>query len=254
MSNAQELLARITVPKTEPCRRKSILLEGEPGTGKTYNALHMPGPILCIYADNNRMTLEMMGQERDDITEVRVETWADFDPGLVNLIKNRELDYETIVVDSIDALYAILVDKERGNKTKLGFDEWANVLNTQRRVTFELTQSCRPQSGKRDYNFIATAHLQAQTNADGNLVRYEPAIQGSFRNKIEAYFDLVLLADDETKFIQQPGQTQKVRQKSCFIRTISPDNYHTCKAPITWPSRVASLDEIQKLIDADLQK
>ena len=67
-------------------------------------------------------------------------------------------------------LYAILVDKERGNRTKLGFDEWANVLNAQRRVTFELTQACRPRKDKRDYNFIATAHIQTQTNADGNLV------------------------------------------------------------------------------------
>lgn len=247
-----ELLARITVPQTAPTRRRSILLEGEPGTGKTFNVLQMPGPILCIYADNNRMTLEMIQQQRDDITEVRVETWADFDPGLINLIKNRELEFETIVVDSIDMLFAIRVDKERGNQTKLDFDNWANVLNTNRRVTFELTQACRPRENKRDYNLVATIHIQAQTNKDGNLIKYEPSIQGSFRNKIESYFDLVLLADSETKYVQVPNQTQKIRKKTCFIRTISPDNYHTCKAPIHWPARVDILGDIQVLIDNDL--
>lgn len=252
MSNVTDLLARISVPKlTQPCRRKSILLKGKSGTGKTWNALHMPGPILVIAADPNRMTLEMMQTQRDDITEVYIDKWTDFDPHLINLIKNRELEYETIVVDTADMLYGVLVDKERGTKAKLGFDEWANVLNAQRRVTFELVQSCRPQSGKRDYNLVATAHIQEQTNSDGNLLRYETAIQGSFRSKIEAYFDLVLLSDDETKFVDVPGGP-KTRKKTTFIRTISPDNYHTCKAPLHWPARVGSLEEILKIIDEDL--
>lgn len=245
-TKADDLLARLTVPDQEtPDSRMSILLEGEPGTGKTHNALRQAGKTLVVYADNNRATLTTAKLDPAlDITEIRIDKWKDFDPLIVNLIKNREFEFDNIVVDSYDALMQLLVDDCRGLKVKLGFDEWANVLNSARRVTFELTQACRPREDKRDYNILCTMHLQAQTDADNRIIKYEPALQGSFRSKVEAYFDLVLLSDSETLF----DPDTKERTKTTFIRTVAPTNYHTCKAPLHWPSRVNSLEEIHKII------
>jgi len=233
-----------------------MLLLGDAGTAKSHNVLTLPGKTLAIYADNNRMTVKKLKRmPQHDITEARfdVKNWSEFDPELLDKMKNRELDFDNIVIDSIDMLQGVLCDKIRGNKSKLDWDDWGNVLNTFRRITFEFTQACRPQEGKRDYNVIATSHFQPQNGPDGNLHCYEPKIQGGFRRDIAAYFDLVLLADVEVKYVQVPDEPQKVRQNNYFIRTVSPDNYHKLKTGGKhWPARVADLGAIQKLIDDDL--
>lgn len=250
MTTKLDLLERITIPKAPKggVTRKSILLKGFAKCGKSHNTLHLPGKTIVVAADPNTDTLEKVRLERpDDIVAVDIRDWKDFDPGFINLVKNRELDFENIVIDSIDFLYAKLIDKIQGHKAKLGFDEWAEALNAQRRLTFELVSACRPQSGKRNYNLVATAHLHAQTNAEGGLVAYETAIQGSFRSKIEAYFDFILIADKETK----RNAATKEPEDHYFIRTVRPNNYHTCSGRKGWPARVNSLEEIQKIISEE---
>ena len=149
-------------------------------------------------------------------------------------------------------LYNVFIDKERGHRTKLDYDNWTNVLNTQRRCTFELVQACRPRDGFRDYNIVTTVHTKRSSDSDGRTTAIECHIQGQFRDIIEGYFDLVLIADYETKNVTIPGTTTKERRKTHFIRTVENDNYSTTKTPEHWPARVNTLADIQKLIDNDI--
>ena len=253
MPTTAELLARITVPKAKPTKYRSILLEGGPGTGKTHYTLHMPGPILCIYTDNNRATLEALREHRDDIHEVEIQNWQeDFDPFLLNKLKNRELDIETVIVDGMSSLFNVWVAEKKLRKPKFTHDEWGDLLNLQTRVTHELTNLCRPRESKPSYNFVATCLLQDKINEKDGFIKYEPMILGGFRSAIESKFDYVLLSASETQYVSVLGESKKVRKRHTFIRTVSPDNYHFCKTPTHWPARVANLEEILKLIDNDL--
>lgn len=253
MTSANELLARITVPKTPPCRRASILLEGQPGTGKTYNAFRLEGKTLGIYTDSNRATLDMLKAQGHDIHEVEIKNWKeDFDPFLLVKLKNRELDFDNIVVDSIDALFELWITEKQQRVKKFSHDEWAELLGIQTRVTYELTNLCRPRQGQRDYNFVATCKIQDTKDDQGIIFKYEPMILGSFRGKIEAKFDYVLQTDSEMVSEQVAGGKRE-RRKNLFIRTVPGDNYHSTKAPIHWPAKVGSLKDIHDLIDSDLQ-
>jgi len=247
-SKTEALITRLSVPKAQNNKR-SIMLSGFSGAGKTYSALQMPGSILCIYTDKNRDTLSTIQNTRDDILEISIEEWGKDWVPLIRAIGNREIKVENIVVDSMDALITVGIDGIRRKVGgKLEFDHWEEVRVMSQQATFELTQACRPIGGKRDYNVVVTMHLQAQTGKQDELIKYEPAIQGGFRQKIEQYFDFVLLADKETKMVDGTNN-KKVRKKHHFLRTVEPNLYYTCKARQEWPPKVKDLKEILSLLD-----
>ena len=248
-----DLLKRLTVPKTDRATRMSILIKGPPGTGKTHFTLEAPGPILNIYTDANRATLEAAQTTRPDITEIYIENYkTDLKP-LMTPLNSRLLDYETIIVDSYDMLHRVIHLDVQGTASQMTQQGWGELLNESRSTTHQLTQLCRPQRGKRDYNFVATVKIQDKSD-DGNLVSYEPSLTGSFRSSLESYFDIVLLADSETVRDKDPITQKSVQRKVCFLWTVPPSRYHTTKAPLHWPARIyGGWAELQGLIDKDLK-
>jgi len=250
-TQTQELLARLGTPQTSNNKR-SILVVGRPGSGKTHAVLDVPGPVLFISADTNRDTLIYAMEQRSDITEIHISDWKkDWYP-LRDAIKNRELDYETIFVDTYTSFSGVLVDgiaAQAGGK--LDFDQWGEILTSNRNACFELVQACRPYKERRAYNVVVTCHLaDIVDKKTKSLIRYGPQIAGSFREEIEGKFDFVLLADSEVKRVPSAADPKvKVPKKSYFLRTIEPSTFYTCKARSEWPARVENLGEILGFLD-----
>jgi len=247
------LIERLTVPRVSNNRR-SVMIAGMPGKGKTEAVLQAPGPIGCVYTDRNRDTLLKMMALRGDITEIGIDSWSrDWKP-FQSALDNRELPFESIVIDSLDELYGIGAEhiKAKAGGT-MEFDQWEELRVLGKNLTFSLTQATRPYKDRRAYNVLCTMHLQAMTGKKEELLRYAPAMQGSFRDKIEQYFDFVLLADSETKMVDLPGG-KKEKRKQYFLRTVEPSPFYTCKARSGWPSRVEDFNEVQALINQELAK
>jgi len=244
------LIERLSVPKVTNNKR-SYMLSGRAGVGKTHAALETPGSILCVYTDRNRDTLLAMQDRRDDITELAINDWdKDWKP-LQVAIDNRQLPFDNIVIDSMDELLTIgLEDIKRKAGGKLEFEQWEEVRVMSKKTTFTLTQAPRPHLDLRAYNVIVTMHIQAQEGKNSELIKYQPAILGGFRDKIEQYFDFIFLADSETKMVKDPATQKSERQKFYFLRTVEPSAYYTCKARSGWPARVESFNEILELIDS----
>ncbi len=243
--NAKALIDKLKVPPTPPGLRRSLLLKGDSGTGKTHFALQAPGPIGLIYQDCNRMTLETICQQRDDITELHVDKWDDAE-SFVTLLKNRQLPYESIIIDTLDMLYTVMLNHIRGSRANLTQEMWGTALNTYRRTTHEMTAAVRPRGDHPGYNVIAVSHLSKVTDKEGNIVDITPAIQGQFKDKLESYYDLVLLADQKVTTKVVSGQ-EPVSKKQCFVRTIS-QGLNNCKAPLDWPARFDTYAEFEKCL------
>lgn len=221
----------------------SVLYCGEPGTGKSEAAFSWPTPIIAAYFDRNFDTVRRLIQGGKDIQLVVPQSWAEWENVFVPAVANRQLEAATIVVDSVDALTkAILWPEIQGQRPKLAIQDFGTGLTRMQRTIDQLVSSTRPIPGKRSYHVVCTTHLTDMTDDDGVLRACKPSMMGAFKDVVGELFDLVLWnrAQLSSKTVRDPNTQANttVPEKSYFVWTISPDNFHTCKAPSYMPPRM----------------
>jgi hypothetical protein len=256
---------RVEAPPAGSCR--SVLLKGASGSGKTHFALdETAGPVLIVYQDNNRMTLEHFLSRRSDLYELHFDTWAEFSDVLVPRVRTRLVDVTSIIVDTGDMLQAMMWREIQGAKSRLTTPDFGTGLSRLSSTFTDLTNACRPlppQAGRTyapeghpGYNLIVCWHLSDVTNEQGALLRTTPRVLGQFKDHVEDLFDLVLLMDASLvgEVQEIDGRKLMVNRKECFARTVPPTEYHTTKAPLHWPEKIRSYKELAALIEAESQK
>lgn len=208
-----------------------VLYKGLAGTGKTFNALTWPGPIVVGYTEKNLETVRTMAKLRGDVKVYALDSWKTYADEFVPAVAARTLTASTIILDSMDFLAKMMWDDIKGSKSGLSMQDFGVGLGRLTSTTTMLTSASAPKSGHPGYNVIVTVHLK-DVMENESLVRVSPSIMGQFKDDLEDYFDYVLLCEAQSgseivKDAKGVATTQLT--KNYFVYTIPPDRYNTCK-------------------------
>jgi len=224
-----------TLTAADPGEQKcSVLYIGRAKTGKTHCVMSWPKPLV-IYWDSNDATMRKFLDNAVDVVLPR--TFKEFENQILPRIANREVDCETIVMDSYSFAASLLKLEVQGGRDKPRVQDWGTIFETLTRVTNAIasTTSHDAMAGPhkdRRYHFVATTHDRDTYDDDGNLVKVDPAIQGQFKDWLPRYFNTVLVTGSEIskKMLKPPGSdTAKI--------TYSKDYFcWTCPPTGAWPA------------------
>lgn len=184
--------------------RRSVLVLGEPGVGKTRFAGTFPFPLFLDYEQgcssatpNGRpLTLEV-ATEKSTLTTTRKIVAAikagSFDPetGLVTFTYDgHKMSCATLVIDTIDVIQLACKQFDiLKNKVKMEMQDWDIILNKMSPLMMDLNAL--------PVHVVVTAHTKKREpfkDRSGTHHAGEAAIamQGSIRNQLPGWFDLIL--------------------------------------------------------------
>ena len=184
--------------------RRSVLVLGEPGVGKTRFAGTFPSPLFLDYEQgcssatpNGRpLTLEV-ATEKSTLTTTRKIVAAikkgEFDPetGLVTFVYDgHKMSCATLVIDTIDVIqlackqFDILTARD-----KMEREDWDVILNRMAPLMMDLNAL--------PIHVVVTAHTKKREAFRDRKGIQHPgeaaiAMQGSIRNQLPGWFDLIL--------------------------------------------------------------
>ena len=202
----------------------TVLYKGVPGSGKTYNILSWPQPIVVAYFDENLLTLRQAMDSGVDVKPYFCKDWHQFYDEFVPAIVHREVEAKTIAIDTLDPLGIMIQRDIQGTKPKFSQPDFGILLNRWIDVMSQLVSCTKHKDGKPGYNFVAAVHLKDITNEGGTLVRIAPQIMGTFRDILEQFFDWVLLCEAKAE-VKGNSPPKKV----FTVRSIPHTSHHTCK-------------------------
>jgi hypothetical protein len=212
--------------------KESILLKGASGAGKTWNLGTWPPPIKIANFDKNLKTIGDLVRGGLDAEVFVFDTFAEFENEFVRKVLHREFEAETVAVDTVDFMAAMLMRDVQGNKLRLAMQDWGTILNKLRSTLSDLTAATAPLPDLPSYNVVLTCHLMDITNDDGALLKTAPKIPGQFKDELEAYLDTVLYCTSQisSKPVPQPGGGSKlVPSKQFLCHSVPPNPFITCK-------------------------
>jgi hypothetical protein len=167
-------------------------------SGKTTCAFSLPQPIHAAYVDPNTATVDGLIRDGADITLWPLKSWDEFEEKFVPSVANRCFDAASIVVDSYSFLANMLVQKVKPQEQQNTFRAWDQIKQTLLSTTNSLFGATQPREGKPSYHVGITAHLADVYNKNGQLLKYRPAIQGSFKDDFGRMPGTYLICASET--------------------------------------------------------
>jgi len=212
--------------------KESIGYKGPSGTAKTTNLASWPGPLKIAYFDRNLKTIRDLVKGGVDAEVMVFDTFQEFETEFVRKALRREFDVQTIGVDTVDFMAAMLMRDVQGGKARLAMPDWGTILNKLRTVCSDLTSTTSPLGDKPSYNVVLNYHLMDVTNDDGALLKTAPKIPGQFKDELEAYLDTVLYctAEMSSKAVPKPGGgSVLVPSKQFICHSVPPNQFITCK-------------------------
>lgn len=224
-----------------------IVLFGVEGIGKSTLGANAPKPIFLGAED---------GTAQLDVTRFPApENWQDA-LDAVRLLAREKHDFETLVIDTLDALEPMLWahicarDKKEnveaygyGKGYLVALDEWRILLNA-----IDLMRKAKPM------NVVLIAHswIKPFKNPEGDdFDRYEMKLHAKASGAIKEWSDAVLFANYET-FANRDERTKRVKGISTGARVIHTErtaafdakNRYSLPAtlPLSWPDLSAAIE------------
>src|SRR5882724_340799 len=210
----------------KPNQSRGFLLLGQPGMGKTTNALSIALPIPYIAdLDNNLSGAHRFLEDRVPFYYTIPTTWED----MVKAIKEASSDSKvgSIIIDSFSKLSDLAMEeilRQQGRKA-MQLQDWGVFLLMMKKLISEMRSTKKL--------FIATAHIKPEKDEVSGIVRYFPAIPGQLQHIIGALFSDVLLCECEERNNKHTYQ----------LRTM-PNTFYALKNSLGLPP-VVTVDQVR---------
>lgn len=237
----------------------TLIYKGHSGSGKTYNALTWPGPIIYVMTDLNQATLRQKLKElekagrKGEIQPIYIDSWRDYADKLIPKLANRMFPTGTVVIDTFDMLAHKMWGDIQGSSKRLTQADFGVGLNRLMDTTTQLVESAINRGdGTSYYNIVVCTHLTDVTDDQGNLLRTTPAVMGRFKDTLEDFFDYSLLCESEAKRTNSTsgGRSISTLSKSFKCYSVAPTRHHTAKGgnlpPVFGPG---TYPEIKNLLE-----
>ena len=161
------------------------LIMGEPGVGKTRSAGFWPKPI---FADTEKGRMSVA-----DLHVPYVEITSSVDMFALTDELERECKrpasqrrFQTLVIDTVDALQRIVMDERLQSEKKETFSGWGDWGYLDARMMQFISRLHRLRM-----NIVVNCHLKGSSSGDDGPQILGPKLKGDFRDQIAAEFDLV---------------------------------------------------------------
>ncbi|MEW6555111.1 MAG: ATP-binding protein [Actinomycetota bacterium] len=163
----------------------NVLIYGDSGVGKTTIIATAPGPVLVL--DMEGGSLPLAGK---DVDLVKVES-PDAIREVLARLKNGELEYKTVALDSITEMYKVIMDEviKTNPQVSRAYTDQASQSDYGRAT--ELMRRAIRAFRDLPVNVIFTALAQDQKDeVDGTITRL-PSLPGKLAYELAGYVDIV---------------------------------------------------------------
>jgi hypothetical protein len=215
----------VQVTGSEETQRFGVLMVGQSMTLKTTYLMSWPDPLI-EYWDPNDATL----RKESGVKHIMHPTIEEHEHEFLPKVQNREYDCETIGLDSFSFFADTYLKHLKGGKDKLDIAQWGILLDRLDRTLKILLSAKQPHPrdpSKRTYHIVVTCHEKDVYDSDGNLIKFSPAIDGQFKDRIARYFDTVLLTGMDMVNVptKRDGRTVYTKEPEFFVLTTPTDKY-----------------------------
>ena len=183
----------------------NMLLYGQSGTGKTTTASTF---VNALYLNIESGIVTLKGK---DIDYVDIESWDDLIEVYLKL-KSKELDYDTVIIDSVTELANRRFDEVKGNREEMNRHLWGIL-------TGDIKKFLR---NFRDLEMNVVFIFLSEEKEDGNTVLVRPSMFGNkLAGQAFSYVDLAGYCStkrvgDEYKYFTQFTGDSRIECKSRF--------------------------------------
>ncbi|SRR6266404_5702744 len=213
----------------KPNQSRGFLLLGQPGMGKTTNALEIATPTAYIAdLDNNLSGAHRYLSGKIEFMYDSGGTWGDLTNNIKDACKNDKVN--SFILDSFSRLTDMAMEeilRQQGRKA-MQLQDWGVFLLMMKKLIAEMRSTKKL--------FIATAHIKPEKDEVSGIVRYFPAIPGQLQHIIGALFSDVLLCECEER-----------NNKHVYQLRTMPNTFHALKNSLGLPP-VVTVDQVRDAI------
>ena len=174
---------RVTTPKIK------MLIYGMSGTGKTSLAVSASkveelGPVLYIDLERGTAPAAKYG-DLDNVLVVQPASYQQFAELLVEISKNKDMPFKTIVIDTVDRLQELIKFHFKNTKPNDSFAMWdatyERIIDLVNKISFDL-----------GLNIICITHEAREVNDISRLSLIGPSFEGrQSLKKLPGIFDII---------------------------------------------------------------
>lgn len=240
-------------------KQKPILacVYGVPGVGKTTFASNAPRPLVwCFEQGANQIDVDKLDAPR---------MWEDVLTTIRALIDDTGHQYQTLVIDTLDAMEELCVTyvcrlAKKDTLADFDFGKGQQAVAAQWRIALKGFELLRDQRGM---NIILVAHEHRKPMKDpiyGEFDTYRPKLIERVWNITNEWCDCVLFADFDRAPLEKKGEMKRVMLSGSRVLRTTRDTGFLAKTrfplpkilPLDWDTFSAAVFQDQSQLVADL--